>query len=111
MMLIMDHDDYVTICSQVKRAIKPSDPMFKQQWFLNHGAKVSYHVFAVPSSIQSKHTKITITMAIVTVTDNSHEVKLTLFIMLIIEGRNGHECSAGVGKWFHWEGSCCHNPW
>ena len=33
------------ICCQVKRAIKPSDPMFKQQWFLNHGAKVSRNLF------------------------------------------------------------------
>ena len=30
-----------TVSFQVKRgAKKPTDPMFKQQWFLNHGAKV-----------------------------------------------------------------------
>ena len=37
-MHISYHD---TLSLQVKRgAKKPTDPMFKQQWFLNHGAKV-----------------------------------------------------------------------
>ena len=30
----------ISFSHQVKRSIKPTDPMFKQQWFLNHGAKV-----------------------------------------------------------------------
>ena len=50
-----------TVSFQVKRgAKKPTDPMFKQQWFLNHGAKVGnqldiFGVYFVLPSTQHKY--------------------------------------------------------